>query len=125
MKRSVRETRDDSVVEVAKTSRLTIKDAVENKAFILREVGVPREGLSVRALLRAMSERDVRMASLRVVDKAFVYTMAGAFALLVAHGSGLIRLPEMAIWPICYSIPLATVGLIANTVATVFGQRKN
>src|SRR6266478_2430681 len=116
MKRSVRETRDDSVVEVAKTSRLTIKDAVENKAFILREVGVPREGLS---------ERDVRMASLRVVDKAFAYTMAGAFALLVAHGSGLIRLPEMAIWPICYSIPLATVGWIANTVATVFGQRKN
>jgi hypothetical protein len=125
MKRSVRESRDDSVVEVAKTSRVTIKDAVENKAFILREVGVPGEGLSVRALLRAISERDVRMASLRVVDKAFVYTMAGAFALLVAHGSGLIRLPDMAIWPICYSIPLATVGLIANTVANVFGRRNN
>jgi len=124
MKRSVRESRDD-VVEVAKTSRVTIKDAVENKAFILREVGVPREGISVRELLKAFGERDVRMASLRVVDKAFVYTMAGAFALLVAHGSGLVKLPDIAIWPICYSIPLATVGLIANTVATVFGQRRN
>jgi hypothetical protein len=124
MKRSVRE-RDDAVVEVAKTSRLTIKDAIESKAFIIREVGVPGEGVSVRWLLRAISERDVRMASLRVVDKAFVYTMAGAFALLVAHGSELIRLPDMAIWPVCYSIPLATVGLIANTVAAVFGQRKN
>ena len=124
MKRSVRESRDD-VVEVAKTSRLTIKDAVENKAFILREVGVPREGISVRELLKAFGERDVRMASLRVVDKAFVYTMAGAFALLLAHGSGLVKLPDIAIWPICYSIPLATVGLIANTVATVFGQRRN
>ena len=125
MKRSVRESRHDSVVEVARTSRLAIKDAVENKAFILREVGVPREGLSVRTLLKAIGERDVRLASLRVVDKAFVYTMAGAFALLVAHGSGLIRLPDMAIWPICYSIPLATVGLIANTVANVCGRRKN
>ena len=124
MKRSVRESRDD-VVEVAKTSRVTIKDAVENKAFILREVGVPRVGISVRELLKAFGERDVRMASLRVVDKAFVYTMAGAFALLVAHGSGLVKLPDIAIWPICYSIPLATVGLIANTVATVFGQRRN
>jgi len=86
---------------------------------------VPREGISVRELLKAFGERDVRMASLRVVDKAFVYTMAGAFALLVAHGSGLVKLPDIAIWPICYSIPLATVGLIANTVATVFGQRRN
>jgi hypothetical protein len=125
MKRSVRESRDDTVVEVAKMSRLTIKDAVENKAFILREVGVPGERVRVRELFKAISERDVRLASLRVVDKAFFYTMAGAFALLIAHGSALIRLPDIAIWPICYSIPLATVGLIANTVATVFGQRKN